>query len=53
MKELNEIELKAIEGGSIWGAIVAGILLAGVAWGIANFVHDVIIERQPFDMTTW
>jgi hypothetical protein len=52
MKVLSVEETEMV-GGGFWGWLAAGVILGGVLWGVANFVKDVIIEGEPFDMTRW
>lgn len=50
VQELNEKEMKETNGG-LWflGALLGGV----IAWTIANFVKDVIIDGEPLDITEW
>lgn len=52
VQELNAKEMAEVQGGFLGfllGAAVVGIAL----WGVANFVKDVLINGERFDMTEW
>jgi len=48
--ELSSKESKAIGGGLWW---LAAIVIGGFAWGVANFVKDVVVNGEQFDMAKW
>lgn len=50
VRELDATEMKN-ENGGIVGAIVAAIIIAGVIYAAAQFVNDVIINKEPYDPT--
>ena len=52
VQEMNTKEMAEVQGGFLGfllGAAAVGIAL----WGIANFVKDVLINGERFDMTEW
>lgn len=48
--ELTSKESKAINGGLWW---LAAIAIGGFLWGAANFVNDVLVNGEQFDMKKW
>ena len=50
--ELNHEEMQETDGGFL-GLIGLGIAAGAFLWGAANFVHDVVINHEKFDMTEW
>lgn len=50
VREMDASELKSENGGFV-GAIVAAIIIAGVVYAAAQFVNDVIINKEPYDPT--
>lgn len=50
--EIEKEEQVKLNGGFL-GIVMAGLIVAGFLWGVANFVKDVIINREDFDMTRW
>jgi len=50
MKELTTNELRETTGGGIFAALLIG---AAFLWGAANFVKDVIVNGEKFDVTEW
>lgn len=51
LHELNEKEVAEVQGGFL-GFLAAAVVWV-VIWCVANFVKDVIIEGEQFDMTQW
>lgn len=47
--EMDAKEMKRTEGGC--GAVVAAIIIAG--WGIANLIHDCVINHEQLDVSKW
>lgn len=52
MQELTTNELRQTTGGGIFG-FIAGAIVAGFAWGVANFIKDVLVNGENFDMSEW
>jgi lactobin A/cerein 7B family class IIb bacteriocin len=50
--EMNQNEMKEVDGGFL-GIVLAACALGAFLWGAANFVHDVVINHEQFDMTEW
>ena len=50
--EMNQNEMKEVDGGFL-GIVLAAAALGAFLWGAANFVHDVVINHEQFDMTEW
>ncbi len=49
VQEMNASEMKE-ENGGIFAEIVAGIIIAGVAAAIWEFVSDVFVNKVPYDL---
>jgi hypothetical protein len=52
VQEMN-FTMQSETNGGFLGLLAAGLIVAGVVWGAANFVKDVIVEGEQFDMTKW
>lgn len=53
LTELSHKELRETTGGGLFAIFAAIVIAAGFCWGVANFVKDVIIEGEQFDMSKW
>lgn len=52
VQELSAKEMEDVNGG-FWGFLVGFAVAAVALWGVANFVKDVIIEGEDFNMKEW
>lgn len=53
MKQLSIEQQAKTTGGGLFGFLALGVIAGLFVWGVANFVKDVIIEGEQFDMTHW
>lgn len=50
--EIEKEEHVKLNGGFL-GIVLGSIIVAGFLWGVANFVKDVLIEGEDFNMNEW
>jgi hypothetical protein len=53
LKEMDSNEMRETTGGGLFAAICAVIAVGVCLWGAANFVKDVIINGERFNMEQW